>query len=148
VEEGRIDRVKLVFPRDDLRFSFMRGEAGWTTEADDESSGAPLDAPLDEVRLEDLVYTLSDLAAVEIPPPDARPGPLGLEPARVRVELGDADGNELGWIELGDPEPGTGIGARSSQKERLWIVDETLGAEVPLGIEAFRNRWLRSEDRE
>jgi hypothetical protein len=23
-----------------------------------------------------------------------------------------------------------------------------LGAEVPLGIEAFRNRWLRSEDRE
>lgn len=148
VEEGRIDRVKLVFPRDDLRFSFMRGEAGWTTEADDESSGAPLDAPLDEVRLEDLVYTLSDLAAVEIPPADARPGPLGLEPARVRVELGDADGNELGWIELGDPEPGTGIGARSSQKERLWIVDETLGAEVPLGIEAFRNRWLRSEDRE
>ncbi len=148
VEEGRIDRVALVFPRDDLRFAFTRGEAGWTADADDESGDAPTDAPLDPVRLEDLVYVLSDLDAVEIPPPDARPGPLGLEPARVRVELSDADGDELGWLELGDPEPGTGIGARSSQKERLWIVDETLGGEVPLGIEAFRNRWLRREDGE
>ena len=144
LEEGRIDRVALVFPRDGLRFAFTRGEAGWTADADE----APLDAPVDEVRLEDLLYALSDLDAVEIPPPDARAGPLGLEPARVRVELSDADGNELGWLELGDPEPGTGIGARSSQKERLWIVDETLGAEVPLGIEAFRNLWLRREDGE
>ena len=142
VDEGEIERVVLIFPRVDERYAFVqRGDEGW--KADGHETG------VDAARLVDLVYSLSELEAVEIPAPDAKPGALGLEPARVRVELASASGQEIAWLELGDPRPGTGIGARSSQKQRLWIVDETLGADVPLGAEAFRNNWLlRSEDAE
>lgn len=140
IDEGQIDRVVLAFPRDDLRLAFVRGEQGWEPDGHEQQ--------IDETRLEELVYALSDLDAVEIPAPDTQASALGLEPALLRVELADEDGAELGWLELGDPQPGTGIGARASQKQRLWFVDEALGEELPLGAESFRDRWLRGEDGE
>ena len=141
VPESDATRVVLVFPRSDERYAFVRSDDGWS------SDGHELD--VDPVRLEDLVYALSDLEAVDIPPPDEDPAGLGLEPPLVRVELIGAEGEELAWLELGDATaPGVheGIGARSSQKDRLWRVAGETGADVPLGAEALRNAWLRAED--
>ena len=146
--ESDVTRVVLVFPRSDERYAFVRSTGGWSPE------GHELD--VDPVHLEDLVYGLSDLDAVDIPPPDQDPAALGLEPPLVRVELIGEAGEELAWLELGDPSgeasgdpPGDGpIGARSSQKDRLWRVAPETGADVPLGAEALRNTWLRAEHAE
>ena len=142
VSESAATRVVLVFPRSDERYAFVRSDDGWSPD------GHELE--VDPVRLEDLVYTLSDLDAIDIPPPDEDPAALGLEPPLVRVELVGEEGEELVWLELGDlptrDRGAEGIGARSSQKDRLWRVASQIGADVPLGAEALRDTWLRAED--
>jgi hypothetical protein len=134
LDEGDIQSVTLIFPRDDLRHGFVRAAPGWKADGHEEA--------FDETRLEELVYALSDVDAVEIPAPDAEPGSLGLLPPRVRIELRGREGAELGWVEFGDVDPARGLGARSSQKDRLWLVDAELGAEVPLGATVYRETWL------
>ncbi|MBW2280557.1 MAG: DUF4340 domain-containing protein [Deltaproteobacteria bacterium] len=140
--ESDATRVVLVFPRSDERYAFVRSDGSWAAD------GHELD--VDPVHLEDLVYGLSDLDAVDIPPPGEDPAALGLEPPVVRVELYAEGGEELAWLELGDASGdasgGRAIGARSSQKDRLWRVAPETGADVPLGAEALRNTWLRAED--
>ena len=70
---------------------------------------------------------------------------VGLEPPRVRVTVRDEAGGELGWLELGDPQPRQGMAARSSAGEQLWRGRNDVGEDVPLGLEAFRNNWIKRE---
>jgi hypothetical protein len=62
------------------------------------------------------------------------------------VALAGADGEVLAELSLGNPQFPDGLAARSSQGESIWRVDNDLGRDVPLGLEAFRNRWLEAEE--
>jgi hypothetical protein len=59
----------------------------------------------------------------------------------VRVAARSKTGEELAWLELGDPDPERGLAARSSAGPEIWRVDNKLGEDVPLGLDAFRNRF-------
>jgi len=93
-------------------------------------------------HLEDVTYAVSDLQAIAIPGPDVDPASLGLDPPRVRVQLLDAEGESLGTLEFGDPDPEVGVAATSSQSDRIWTVANQVAEDIPMGLEAFQNLWL------
>ena len=68
---------------------------------------------------------------------------LGLAPPRVRVSARDSAGNELGWLELGDPYPEKDLAARSSAGSEIWRVANELAEDVPLDADAFRNTFVK-----
>lgn len=138
IEDGRVHRIELEFPRDARRYRFVRDENRWTPEQ-------ALARSVESLRVDDVVYALRDLEATSLEPPSAsgRLPELGLDPPLVRVRLEAADGQELGWLELAGPEPSAGIAARSSQSERIWRVRNDLGEDVPMGLAAFEDRFLR-----
>lgn len=132
--DAKVARLELYFPRDNAQYAFAKEGDTW------KASGS--DVEPESLRIEDVVYALHQIdavAAIEGSPPLAK---LGLEPPHVRIEPEDAEGKSLGWLELGDTT-GDGIAARASTGERLWRVAKTLGDDLPLGQEAFQNRWLK-----
>lgn len=139
LDSDRVRALELRFPRSSAVYTFAKGEDGaWTPEA--------TDVPVDPYRIEDILYALRalDASALEEGSPD--PGALGLEPALVRISARDPDGEELGWLELGDPDGANGLPARSSQDPRIWRVRDELGQDIPLGLAAFEARWLQEGD--
>ena len=139
LEDQRVRRLTLEFPRDGQRYAFVRDERSWSPERE-------LSTPVDSLRVDDVVYALRDLEATGL---EAASGPmelagLGLDPPLVRVVLEAADGQELGWLELAGPEPSVGMAARSSQSGQIWRVRNDLADDVPMGLEAFENRFLEA----
>ena len=138
LDPAEVRRLELRFPREDLGYGFERDDSRWS--ADDEALS------VDSLKLADLVYALESLDATAVEPEPHAPGPLGLEPARVRVTAFAAGGEELGWLELGDPDSERGLPARSSLSERVWRVPGELGEDVPLGLDVFRSDFAEPPD--
>jgi hypothetical protein len=131
-------RIELRFPRHDAAYAFAREDAGWASENPE--------TRVESQKLDDLLWAIRDLEAVGLVEASVDPADLGLDPPRVRVILEGADGEVLGELSLGNPQFPDGLSARSSQGESIWRVDNDLGRDVPLGLEAFRNRWLEPEE--
>jgi hypothetical protein len=138
VSEEDVERVELRFPRDDASVAFVREDGRW--EPEDPQTR------VESLKVDDLIWAIRDLEAVGLVEASFDPAELGLEPPRVRVILEGAGGAELATLELGSPQFPDGLAARSSQGETVWRVDNDLGRNVPLGLEAFRNRWIEAEE--
>jgi hypothetical protein len=130
-----VKSLELSFPRENARQVLQRDEHTW-------KSGDP-GLEVESLEVADLLFAIESLDAtgIEEGPPDV--ARLGLEPPRVRVTARSAAGKELGWLELGDPDPEKGIAARSSAGPELWRVENKLGEDVPLGLDAFRNSLVK-----
>ncbi len=139
LDRASVRRIELHFPRADVLQSYGRSDAEWSPEGE-----AP---ELEPFRVEDLLLAVRSLDATGIERPDASPADFGLDPPSVRVSAFDADGEVLGWLELGDIL-GESLSARSSQSERIWQVASQLGEDLPLGLEAFQNRFVAEADEE
>jgi hypothetical protein len=135
LDDGAVRRLELEFPRDGESHAFVRGDGEWRPEA----AGIEVDS----FRIEDILFAIRHVEATGVIEGQPERALHALEPPRVRVTARDSDGNELGWLDLGDPEPRAGTVARSSQSGALWRVANDIGEDVPLGLEAFRNNWLR-----
>lgn len=137
VDTDRVRRIELDFPRDGVSHALVRKKGTWAAE----------DAELEvkSLSVEDVLYAIEDLEAMGIVEPGAAAAGLGLDPPRVRVRALDASGAELGWLELGDPAPEVGLPARSSENDRTWRVLNDLGADIPLGLEAFQRNFVEVE---
>jgi hypothetical protein len=129
----RAARLALYLPRDSAQFAFEKKENEWVPTGSD--------VRVDTYKLEDVLYAVRDLEATALVEGADLPK-LGLEPPRVRVELSDAEGQSLGWVELGD-QTDDGVAARSSAGERLWRVSKEIGQDVPLSLEAWNARWVK-----
>lgn len=138
LEEADVGRVELSFPRTGVAHRFERRDNEWVPE-----DGS---MELKSFAIEDLLFAIRALDATALEPPSAVAEPLGLDPASVRVSCFDEGGGLRGWLELGDVSR-RGLPARSSQSDRIWRVAESVGEDVPLGAEAFENRFVvRAEE--
>ena len=133
-----VQRIELSFPRHDAGYAFAREDGGWASE-DPETR-------VESQKLDDLLWAIRDLEAIGLVEASVDPTDLGLDPPRVRVTLEGADGEVFGELSLGNPQFPDGLAARSLQGESIWRVDNDLGRDVPIGLEAFRNRWLEREE--
>lgn len=134
VDGDRAARIELRFPRSDVTYGFAREGNEWKTEQEG--------VRMDSLRVEDVLYAVRDLEARGLEERSIAPSELGLDPPGVRVTVFDGEGTELGWVELGDPEPDAGLAARSSRTDRVWRVENEIGKDVPLTLEAFRTNFL------
>jgi hypothetical protein len=134
IEEERAAKVELRFPRSEAAYSFSREKNEWKPDQEGVLVGS--------LRIEDILYAIRDLEAKGLEERSVALDGLGLDPPGVRVTVKDDEGKELGWLELGDPEAHAGIAARSSQSDRLWRIENEIGKDVPLTLEAFRNSFL------
>jgi hypothetical protein len=134
VNEEAISKADLRF-RDGTTYTYVREEDTWQPESEQTPE-------VDSLRVGDLIHAARRVEATGLEEGSVVLSEVGLEPAGLRVTLRDEDGTELGWLELGDLSPDRGIVARSSQNERIWWLNEELGEDVPLSLDAFRNRFL------
>ncbi len=134
VDDAKVARLELYFPRESAQYAFAKEGDAW--------KAVGSDVEVESLRLDDVLYALRELEAVAELEGSSALGPLGLEPPKTRIEPKDAGGNSLGWIELGESDA-VGIAARASSGASLWRVAKTLGDDLPLGHEAFQNRWLQ-----
>jgi hypothetical protein len=140
VDREAVKRVELDFPREGTKVA-LRAEGGrWR--AEDPS------LEVESLRIDDLLWALQDLDAMGIEETSFEPARLGFEPPTVRVVLRGEGGAELAWLELGQADGSGGIPARSSQGDAVWRLDPEIGRSVPLGLAAFRERWLAREEPE
>ena len=133
LEESAIKRVELRFPRTESVHRFERRENEWVPEA-----GSSTPKPF---AIQDLLFVILGLDAIGIEPTDASPADFTLDPASIRISCIGGEGEELGWLELGDQVDEV-LSARSSQSDRIWRVAADLGEDVPLGLEAFQARFV------
>ncbi len=133
LEESAIKRVELRFPRTESVHRFERRENEWVPEA-----GSSTPKPF---AIQDLLFVILGLDAIGIEPTDASPADFALDPASIRISCIGGEGEELGWLELGDQVDEV-LSARSSQSDRIWRVAADLGEDVPLGLEAFQARFV------
>jgi hypothetical protein len=133
LDDAKLAALELAFPREQASQRFRRDEQTWKAE----------DASLavDSLEVADLVFAIESLDATGLEEGEPDLARLGLAPPRVRVSARDASGTELGWLELGDPDPERGLAARSSAGPEVWRVENNLGEDVPLGLDAFRNKF-------
>lgn len=122
-----------------------RGEEGWKTEPEPMRPGkaSRLVSELSRLRAKDLLAESmgeSELAA------------LGLSPARVIVrvwgepEQEGAEAPKLAEVHLGAPDDAHGIPARVPDRETVYALDGGLAEHIPLGSEAFRERFVGEEE--
>ena len=135
-----VRRIELDFPRDSAAQSFVREDSKWVLE--------DAEAQVKSLSVEDVLYALEDLQATGVVEGSPDRAALGLDPPRVRVSVFDASGVELGWLELGDPELNAGMGARSSANDHIWRVDNDVGVDIPLSLEAYRTNFLEEAEQE
>jgi hypothetical protein len=132
---AEVSQLELHFPRAESSHSFVLLGDTWTAVDEELEVGRE--------QIEDVLFMLDGLEATGIEEGQVDRSALGLDPPVVRVVLIDEQGGELAWLELGDPEPGAGLPAVSSQTgERIWRVVNDLSEAVPLGPDAFKSRWL------
>lgn len=135
IDEDRASRIELEFPREDeVRYAFRREENEWKAEEPEVEIGS--------LRIEDILYAIRDLEATGLEERSVELATLGLDPPGVRVRVLDTEGEELGWVALGDPTVEGGTPALSGQNDRVWRVANDIGKDVPLTLEAFRNNFL------
>jgi hypothetical protein len=135
-----VRQIELHFAAEGESRSLVRDESGWRVVDHDE--------PVPTERVEDLVFALEYVEATSIEEPDVERTALGLSPPVLRIVALDGKGAELGWLELGAPTPGEGMPAVSSQNEYTWRVLNDLADTIPVGFQAYQNRWLSDFDSE
>ncbi len=142
---GDARRVELVFHDAKAAQSSLvtaeKGDAGWeaSPEPMDPAKVASLVARLARLRAEDVMADGMDAVGIEA---------LGLDPPRVLLRvLGEASGEGaeapvLAEVSLGRALPGKGIPGRRADRDTLYWLDYDLGEDVPINLEALRNRFL------
>ncbi len=140
LDPAEVQQIEIHFPRGGDSHSFVRDEEGWRAVKEGVS--------IESERPENVVFSLEFVEATGIEAEGADRGALGLDPPSVRVVALDEKGTELGWLELGDPTPGLGMAAVSSEGERVWRVRNDLAEDIPVGAEAYENHWLTADERE
>jgi hypothetical protein len=128
------NRLEVHFPRDDVGYRFTRRDLEWTPEDPD--------IEVRSIKIEDIVYAIHDLEATSIDEQSSDPAALGLDPPSVRVTARNDAGEDLGWLELGEPTSDRGLPVRASGSDHVWRVSNDLLLNVPLSLEGFRNQWL------
>ena len=134
---AEVQRIELEFPRDAKTYAFTRKNEKWEPEA--------ADVKVQEFRVDDLLYELDRVDATERIEGTPDLAALGLEPPLVRVTVLGAEKKPIGWLALGETKAGKGTAARSSSSERVWRVVADIGEKIPLGLEAFRTKWVAPE---
>lgn len=135
LDEQAVKKLDVEFPRDGKSYRFALAENAWKAEGGE--------VEVEATRIEDILYAIRDLEAKAAIEASVALADLGLEKPRVRITARDAGDKDLGRLELGDDDPATGTAARTSQNDRLWRVAADLASDIPLGEEAFRNRWVK-----
>jgi hypothetical protein len=124
-----------------------RGEEGWKTEPE----------PMQPGKASRLVSELSRLRGNDILAESMGPAELaalGLSPPRVIVRVWGEPGPEgaeapkLAEVHLGAPDEAHGIPARVPDRETVYALDGGLAEHIPLGSEAFRERFAGEEEPE
>jgi uncharacterized protein DUF4340 len=134
LEDAKVAGLELAFPRENVTHRFKRDDQTWKPEE--------TDLKIDSVQLADLVFAIEALDATGLEEGgESDLARFGLAPPRVRVTARDAAGAELGWLELGDPDPTHGLAARSSAGPEIWRVENNLGEQVPLSADAFKTKF-------
>ena len=144
---GDAERVELMFQDGGQSHAVTaeRGEDGWTSAPDS----------LGDERIVALVGALANLRAEGIAAESAGPDELaglGLAPPRVSVRVLGAPGEEgapvLAELALGVSDADRGVIAKRADREIVYLADFALGEEVPLGLEALRNRFVEPPEGE
>ena len=120
-----------------------RGESGWTTAPDAMAAG----------KAGRLVSELSRLDGIDIAADameEAELAELGLAPPRVRLAVyGEAEEGGappvLADVSLGEADPDLGIAALRAGGAAVYRVENDLAENVPVSLEAFRNRFVSEE---
>ena len=133
LDADAVQRIELDFPREEASYAFVRENEEWVSE----DAGVPVKS----LSVEDVLYAIEDLNATGVVEPAPDLAALGLDPARVRVRALTTSGSELGWLELGDVRQDD-VAARSSANDRVWLVSNNVGVDVPLSVEAFERNFL------
>jgi hypothetical protein len=119
------------------------GDAGWTTKPENMAAG----------KASRLVAELADLDGADVAAEKAdekQLAELGLAPPRALLRvLGEAaEGQEpalLAEVQLGRLDPKQGIAARRAGAETVYWLDPQLAEHLPVGLDAFRNRFVSAE---
>jgi hypothetical protein len=139
LDESKVQQIVLAFPRESTTQQLRREQNKWVSQ----DAGFKLDS----LKVSDLLYALEALDATGAEDGQLDKARLGFEPPSVRVSALDESGKELGWLELGNPDPERGLAARASEApERIWRVDSTLGEDVPLSAEAYRSAFAEKPE--
>ncbi len=144
-----VERIELVFhdaAGEVVSVTARREEEGWTAEPETLDAGVP----------ERLLGQLARLRAEEIEAERMEEGELsgvGLAPPRVVVRaFGEpSEGGEapkLAELHLGEMDPERGIAARIPQRETIYRLEAGLAEDVPVSLEALRNRFVAQEEPE
>jgi len=117
-----------------------RTEAGWSVAPETMAPG----------KASRLVSELADLEAIDIAA-DAvgkrELSGLGLSPPRLVVKVLGAKDKVLANLQLGDLHAGRGIAARRSDGATIYWLDEKLAQQLPVSLEAYRNRFASKESK-
>ena len=130
----RVAQVEFAYPRTGETVRVARGESGWTSEQAEAIA-------LDPYRVEDLVFAIEAIDAIDVVREPADRAALGLEPPQVRITFRDEDGVVLGELSLGELVPGAGLAAVSSQSDAVWRLLAELDDPFPLSFEILRTSW-------
>jgi hypothetical protein len=136
---GDAQRVELGFHRavgETVTVSLTREGDGWA------SSAEPVESEIVKV----LVDVLSDLLADDIIAEELGPAELeamGFDPPKVVIEIyGEGDSAEpLAEIHLGVAF-GSGVSARTPDRETIFLLETALTDAIPTGLESYRKRFV------
>jgi len=133
VDETAVQSIELAFPREGEVYRFERDGETWKSDPAVE---------VESTHLDDVLFRLAGLEATGIEDGQPDRAALGLEPPAARVSVRGTDGQEIARLDLGTPAPGEGVPAVASSSPRVWRLINDVGEDIPLSLEAFRNRWL------
>lgn len=126
---------------EELRVRARQVEGSWTSEPEEMSAGAEarLVGALAGLRAKDIIADAmgtEELRALGLAPPNAEVAVTG------KSEEGDA--RDLARLHLGTIAAGV-LYARVPGADRVYALDSTLAEDVPVSLEAFRNRFVSQE---
>jgi hypothetical protein len=138
---GDAERLELVLRQSDeapLALQGVRAEAGWTLSP----------AGMDPDKITRLVSELASLEGLDVAADamgESERAALGLAPPRAELRVfGAGEGDAaplLADVRLGALEPDRGIAAQRADREAVYWLDASLAEHLPIGLEAFRNRF-------
>jgi len=141
IRRADVVAVRLVFARAGRTYRFELEDDRWVERGGD---ARPEGQRIDPSRVEEVIYAVEFLEATGVIEGEALK-PLGLETPALRSVFEGEGGAELGWLELGDPDPARGVPARSSRGPRVWWLSDEIRERMPLGLDRFESVWVIPE---
>ncbi len=143
------ERVDLIFQEGEaapVAITALRADDGWTSAPEPIAKGKTtrILSELSRLRASDIVSDApeaGELAELELAPPRVILRVYGAEPEG--PDAGEAP--KLAEVHLGSFDPDRGIVARVADVDTVFRLDYELAEDVPVTLEAFRNRFLSKE---